>query len=233
MKGTGRLIVAGTPIGNLADLTPRTAEGLRSVKVWLAEDTRVSGRLAAHLGIKPAFRTVNEHTPEPKLVALADELAEGLVAALVTDAGTPGLSDPGARLVDLCRDRGVDVDGLPGISAVTTALMLSGFFAQRFAFLGFLPRKPGPMREELAPFRESPYTLVAFESCHRLEKLLDAAHETLGPRRYALCRELTKLHEQVWRGTLPQAPTVEEVPRRGELTIVFEGLRRKTLEEVR
>lgn len=223
----GRLSVVATPIGNLADLTPRAAEALTEAEVWYVEDTRVSSRLATHLGIKRPMRVLNDHTSQAAVERYADELANGAHGALLSDGGAPGVSDPGTELVEACAARGVPVVPLPGPSAPIAALMASGFYAQRFAFLGFLPRKPGPMRAELAEYSESPYTLVAFESPHRIEKLLEAAHDALGPRRYVLCREMTKAFEQIYRGRLPEIPDVSAVLRKGEFTVVFEGRRKR------
>jgi len=194
---------------------------------WFVEDTRVTGRLQAVLGVKKPMRVVNEHTPDARLFGYLDELvAQDGYGALLTDAGTPGISDPGARLTDLAYDRGIEVDAIPGPSAVADALALCGFYAQRFAFLGFLPRKPGPMRAMLAPFADSPMTLVLFESPHRMEALVAAAFDVLGERRAAVCRELTKVHQQVARFRLPDIPGEAELPRRGEVTVVIEGRRR-------
>jgi 16S rRNA (cytidine1402-2'-O)-methyltransferase len=223
----GRLTLVATPIGNLGDLSPRAAQALAEAEAWFVEDSRVSGRLAAHLGLKKPMRLVTDHASEPALAKYAAELKGGLQAALVSDGGAPGVSDPGARLCDLCHDLDVEVDAVPGPSAVIDALMLSGFYAQRFAFLGFLARKPGPIRAEFAPFAESPLTLVLFESPMRLNALLKVAAETLGDRRYAVARELTKLHQQLWRARLPEIPTETQVPRKGELTLVIEGLRKR------
>ncbi len=226
MAGQGKLILIATPIGNLGDLSPRAAEVLRSVQACLVEDTRVSAKLISHLGLKMPLKVLNEHTAEGKVQAYADELEKGAIWGLMTDGGTPGISDPGAHLVDLCHDQGVEVDSIPGPCAAVDALALSGFYAQRFAFLGFMPRKPGAIREVFEPFSDSPMTLVLFESPYRAEKLLQAAFETLGPRRYAICRELTKLHQQVYRNRLPELPAEGEVPAKGEYTIVIEGKRR-------
>lgn len=225
-SSVGRLVLVATPIGNLGDLSDRARLALSEAEMWLVEDTRVSGKLQSALGIPRPMRTVNEHTPDERLTALVDEIRAGRIAVLLTDAGAPGVSDPGARLVDLCHQAAVPVDSVPGPSAVTNALALSGFYAQRFAFLGFLGRKPGAIRDVLAPFAESPLTLVLFESPHRFGKLLAAAHGVLGPRRYAICREMTKLHQQVFRGQLPEVPNASAVPARGEFTLVIEGLRR-------
>lgn len=221
-----RLISVATPIGNLGDLSPRAVEVLTEADFWIVEDSRVSGRLAAHLGFKKPMSILNDHTSPSAIEKYLDQIEDGKTAALLTDGGAPSISDPGALLVDGAYSRGVEVDAIPGPSAVIDALMLSGFFAQRFAFLGFLGRKSGDIRKELLPFEDSPMTLVLFESPHRIDAFLQVAAEIMPERRYALCRELTKLHQQVWRGTLPNLPKVEEMARRGEFTIVLEGKRR-------
>ncbi|MBX3111973.1 MAG: 16S rRNA (cytidine(1402)-2'-O)-methyltransferase [Fimbriimonadaceae bacterium] len=223
----GRLVLVATPLGNLGDLSPRAADALSTATQWAVEDTRVSASLQRHLGLKRPMTVLNDHTPHARLTQLVDAVEAGETVAVLSDAGTPAVSDPGAELVDACHVRGLVVDATPGPSAVTTALSLSGFYAQRFAFLGFLPRKPGPMREVLFPFAESTLTLVFFESPFRVEALLRACADTLGDRRYAVCRELTKIHQQVWRGRLPQTPTEKEVTKKGEFTVVVEGNRRR------
>jgi len=181
-----------------------------------------------HLGIKKPMRVLNDHTSEHQTEKYLEEIAAGADAALITDGGSPVISDPGAILCDKCQSAGVKIGAIPGPSAVTTALMLSGFFGQRFCFLGFLGKKPGAIRSELRPFKESPLTLVLFESPFRIEALLKAAGEELGERRYVICREMTKIHEQVFRGAFPYVPTDKELPRKGEVTVVIEG-RRRTL----
>jgi 16S rRNA (cytidine1402-2'-O)-methyltransferase len=222
----GRLTLVATPIGNLGDLSPRVIETLTAADAWLVEDSRISGKLAMHLGLRKPMWVLNDHTTEDKVARYAQEIAAGQHFALLTDGGAPAVSDPGAHLADLCHDGGVIVDAIPGPSAPTLAITLSGFYAQRYAFLGFLPRKPGPMKKEFEPFRDSAYTLVAFESQFRIADLLTAAAEVLGDRRYAVCREMTKAFQQVFRARLPHIPTEAEVPRKGEFTIVFEGKRR-------
>lgn len=222
------LVLVCTPIGNLADLSPRASESLVGADLWVVEDTRVSGKLQSFLGVRRPMRVLNDHTSDASIDRLVDECKPLRSIALLTDGGAPVVSDPGARLVDRAYDEGWAVDSIPGPSAVTNALMLSGFFGQRYAFLGFPPRKPGPIRELLAPFAESPITLVLFESQFRVGHLLEAAHAALGGRRYAICREMTKLHQQVFRGHLPTIPEESEVPRKGEFTVVFEGLRRSS-----
>ena len=221
----GRLTLVATPIGNMGDLSPRAAEALAEADIWIVEDTRVSGKLLSHLGVKKPMRVLNDHTAEHKVSALADEIANGATVCLLTDAGTPVVSDPGQSLVEACLELEVEIDAIPGPSAVTTALALSGFYAQRFVFLGYPPRKPGPLKELLCPYADSTLTLVMFESPHRFGKLLDACFEVLGERRYAICRELTKAHQQVWRATLPGTPNETEVPHKGEVTLVIEGKR--------
>jgi 16S rRNA (cytidine1402-2'-O)-methyltransferase len=223
----GRLTLVATPIGNLGDLSDRARQALTDAEFWIVEDSRVSGKLAAHLELKKPMRVLNDHTAPGQLERYAQELLKGARAAFVTDGGAPAVSDPGAQLTDRCHELEILVEGIPGPSAPILALMLSGFFAQRFAFLGFLGRKAGAIRGELSPFADSPLTLVLFESPHRIDALLGAAFEALGPRRYAVCRELTKVFEQVHRDVLPQLPTEQAMPRKGEITVVIEGRRRE------
>jgi 16S rRNA (cytidine1402-2'-O)-methyltransferase len=223
----GLVILVATPIGNLSDLSPRAVDALKSADVWLVEDTRISGKLQSHLGIKKPMRVLNDHTRPDQIMTYVAELQTGKTACVLTDGGSPVVSDPGAILCDLCHDSDVRVEGVPGPSAPILALTLSGFFGQRFAFLGFLPRKAGEIRSELAPFALSPLTIVLFESQFRIDTLLKGAYEVLSERRYAICRELTKAHEQVYRARLPHIPSDKEVPRKGEFTVVIEGLRRQ------
>lgn len=231
MPEAGRLVLVATPLGNLGDLSPRARQALEEADGWIVEDTRVSGKLQAVLEVRKPMQTLNDHTRPAQLAAIVVQLSEGAKLALLTDAGTPGISDPGAELVDLCYQEDVAVDSIPGPSAVPLALSLSGFFAQRFAFLGFLPRKPGEARSVLAPFQDSTLALVVFESPFRFRKTLEVMAGALGERRYAVTRELTKQHQQVFRGVFPHLPTAQEVTDKGEFTIVVEGLRRRQLRE--
>ncbi len=224
----GSLTLVSSPIGNLADLAPRAIEALTVADFWIVEDTRVSGKLQVHLGLKRPMKVLNDHTADHQISRYLGEIRDGATVALLTDGGAPAISDPGAKLTDLCHSENLEVQAIPGPSAVTTALMLSGFFAQRFCFLGFLGKKQGDVKSELRPFCDSPYTLVLFESPFRTEALLRAASDELGERRYAVCREMTKIHEQVFRATLPVVPTEKELPRKGEVTVVIEGRRRGT-----
>ena len=220
-------MLVATPIGNLSDLSPRAIEALSSADVWFVEDTRVSGKLQQHLDLRKPMRVLNDHTSQAQIEKYLEEVRGGVRAAVLTDGGSPVVSDPGAILCDLCHEAGIPVEGVPGPSAPILALTLSGFFGQRFAFLGFLPRKPGEIRSELAPFADSPLTLVLFESQFRIAPLLENAASVLGERRYAISREMTKSHEQVFRARLPYVPTEQEVPRKGEFTIVIEGKRKR------
>jgi 16S rRNA (cytidine1402-2'-O)-methyltransferase len=222
-----KLTLVATPIGNLGDLSPRAVEALRLAEFWIVEDSRVSGKLASHLQIKKSMRVLNDHSTDVYIQKLLTDIQKGDQCCLITDGGAPVVSDPGAILCDRCHDAGIEVDSVPGPSAVINALSLSGFFGQRFAFLGFLGRKPGPMKEELLPFADSPLTLILFESPHRIEALLKAAYDTLGTRRYVICREMTKSYQQVYRDVTPNVPDETSVPRKGEVTIVIEGRRKK------
>ncbi|OGR29775.1 MAG: 16S rRNA (cytidine(1402)-2'-O)-methyltransferase [Desulfobacca sp. RBG_16_60_12] len=223
----GKLTLIATPIGNLGDLSERAKRALSAADVWIVEDTRQSGKLQAHLGLKRPMLVLNDHTSEVKVHSYAREAEAGKEMAVLTDAGCPGISDPGAHLADLCYELGIPVEAVPGPSAVTTALMLSGYYAQRFVFLGYLPRKSGAAKKELEPFFDSPHTLVLFESAFRAKNILRLAGETLGERRYSICREMTKVHEQVFRSQLPNVPTSDEAPEKGEWTIVIEGRRKR------
>ena len=231
MPEAGRLVLVATPLGNLGDLSPRAREALESSDAWVVEDTRVSGKLQVILGVRKPMSTLNDHTSPAHVQTLVASLLDGRNLALLTDAGTPGISDPGAELVDLCYQSEIPVDSIPGPSAVPLALSLSGFYAQRFAFLGFLPRKPGEAKSVLAPFVDSTLALVIFESPFRFRKTLELLAAVLPGRRYAVTRELTKQHQQVFRETFPGLPSLKDVPDKGEFTLVVEGMRRRVNRE--
>ena len=217
----GTLYVVGTPIGNLEDITRRAARVLGEVSMVAAEDTRVSRRLLNHLGIRVPCVSCNEHNWRQRLPDLVKALATGDVA-LVTDAGMPGVSDPGAAVVSAVVAEGFDARVIPGPSAVTTALAVSGMQADSFAFLGFLPRRGRERRERLAAVAATPDTLVFYESPHRLQATLADLLGLLGDRPLAVCRELTKLHEEVWRGRISEAIERFAEPR-GEFVLVVAG----------
>ncbi len=216
---SGRLFVVATPIGNLEDVTLRALRVLRECELVLAEDTRRSRTLLSHHGIGTPLRAFHAHTSPAVVQELARRLEEGARLALVTDAGTPLVSDPGAELVAAARERGVAVEAVPGASAPLAALCSAGFVASRFRFVGFLPRSRRRRREALAEVARDPDAVVLFEAPSRLGATLRELGEVLGAREIAVCRELTKLHEEVVRGT--GAELAERfVTARGEITLV-------------
>ena len=223
----GRLVLVATPIGNLGDLTPRAAEVLRAADVIAAEDTRRTRALLTHAGIAGGrrLRAVHGHNERQRTQALVAAVARGETVAVVTDAGMPGISDPGARLVRACLDEGLAVEVVPGPSAVLSALVVSGLPTERFVFEGFLPRKGPERRARLVEIAREPRTTVLFEAPTRVEATLqDLAESCGGDRRVAIARELTKLHEEVWRGALRDAiARVGAQPPRGEHVIVLAG----------
>jgi 16S rRNA (cytidine1402-2'-O)-methyltransferase len=222
----GRLYLVGTPIGNLGDLSDRARDTLRDVDIVAAEDTRRTGRLLAHAGIKRRLVSLFEGNERERTERLLDDLREGRSVALVTDAGMPSISDPGYRLVRACVDEGIDLRVVPGPSAVTAALVVSGLPTDRFVFEGFLPRRAGERRERLRAIASEERTVVLFEAPHRLATLLRDALVELGDRRIAVARELTKLHEEVLRGRVAEvlAQLGGSEPR-GEVVVVIEGQR--------
>ncbi|MBH1935379.1 16S rRNA (cytidine(1402)-2'-O)-methyltransferase [Streptomyces sp. AV19] len=223
---TGTLVLAGTPIGDVADAPPRLAAELAAAEVIAAEDTRRLRRLTQALGVHTTGRVVsyfegNESARTPELV---EALAGGARVLLVTDAGMPSVSDPGYRLVAAAVERGVKVTAVPGPSAVLTALAVSGLPVDRFCFEGFLPRKAGERLGRLREVADERRTLVYFESPHRLEDSLAAMAEAFGAeRRAAVCRELTKTYEEVRRGPLAELAEWAAGDVRGEITIVVQG----------
>ena len=224
----GRLLIVGTPIGNLGDLTPRAADALRTATLVVAEDTRLAQRLLGHLGVRRPTSAFNDHNAEERLPALLARLAAGETLALTTDAGMPGVSDPGARLVAAARTAGASVEVLPGPSAVTAALAVSGVEAVGFVFGGFLPARPAAVRwaaleRLLAAGGATRLPLILFEAPHRVAALLAALEAAVPEARVAVCRELTKLHEQVVVGTVAEVAAALGAPR-GEFTLVISDL---------
>jgi 16S rRNA (cytidine1402-2'-O)-methyltransferase len=223
----GRLVLVATPIGNLGDLAPRAVEALRDADVIAAEDTRRTRALLTYAGVSARGRlvAVHEHNERQRAVELVDEIRRGGTVALVTDAGMPGVSDPGARVARVCADAGVRVEVVPGPSAVLAALVVSGLPTDRFAFEGFLPRKGAERRERLAEVAGDTRTVVLFEAPPRVAATLDDLVEVCGgDRPVAVARELTKVHEETFRGTLADAVDhVANQPPRGEHVIVLGG----------
>lgn len=220
-----KLILCGTPIGNLEDMSPRAIRTLEEADVIACEDTRRTRKLLTHFGIRARSLVVyNEGNERRKATELLATIQAGRTVVLVSDAGMPGLSDPGYRLVRACADQGVTVEAVPGPSAVITAVAISGLAPGRFVFEGFLPKKAGDRRRRISEFSQERRTIVVFESPHRIEESLMDLVEGLGPRPAALARELTKMHEEVRRGTLEELlASVGEDPPRGEMVIVIEG----------
>jgi len=221
----GTLYVVATPLGNLGDLSPRAAELLRTVPVVAAEDTRRTRGLLSHLGASPQLLSYHAHSDDRRLDMLLRILADGRDVALVSDAGTPAVSDPGAELVAAAREAGAAVVPIPGPSAVATALSAAGLGGDRYLFLGFIPRKGAERARLLARAAAEEWSVVFFEAPPRLADLLGDLARAAGPARRALvARELTKLHEELRTGTLEElADYYSEHPPRGELTVVLEG----------
>jgi 16S rRNA (cytidine1402-2'-O)-methyltransferase len=221
----GTLYLVSTPIGNLGDLSRRATEVLGRVSRILAEDTRRTRPLLTHLGLSTPMVSFHAHNETSRREAILDWLADGDDIAMVSDAGTPLVSDPGERLVDAVLSAGYPVVPIPGPSAILAALVASGLPSDRFTFLGFLPRKGTERREWLDRIASAPETTILFESPERLLRLLaDLGDTSLPGRRGAVCRELTKLHEEFVRGTLEELKAhFTETPPRGEITLVLEA----------
>lgn len=226
LRGSGVLVVAGTPIGDPSDASPRLRDALATADVVAAEDTRRTRRLAADLGIAISGRVVSYYdaVETARLPELLEALREGRSVLLVTDAGMPSVSDPGYRLVAAAAAEGLPVTAVPGPSAVLTALALSAMPVDRFAFEGFLPRKAGERARALAALAHDTRTLVFFEAPHRLAEMLAALAEAFGPDRpAAVCRELTKTYEEVRRAPLGELASWAAEGVRGEITVVVHG----------
>ncbi|MBF0181208.1 MAG: 16S rRNA (cytidine(1402)-2'-O)-methyltransferase [Magnetococcales bacterium] len=224
MKGTGRLYIVPTPIGNLEDMTLRGVRVLREVERILAEDTRRTRILCDHYGVTTPVSRFDDNTAAKLLSGVLADLAAGRRIALVSDAGTPGISDPGPLLARAARDLGVAVEALPGATSVTTALSGSGFPGERFVFEGFLPRKGGERQRRLRGMTAEARTVIFFESPQRLAATLDdLAALGAGSRAIVVARELTKLHETLHRGTVAElAAFFHQQAARGEIVVVME-----------
>lgn len=225
----GTLYLCATPIGNLGDMTPRVIETLNMVDLIAAEDTRNSIKLLNHFAIKTPMTSYHEYNKVEKADVLVAKLMEGLNIALITDAGTPAISDPGEVLVQKCWQAGITVTSLPGAAACITALTLSGLSTRRFCFEGFLPSDKKERKMILDELKEESRTMILYEAPHHLIKTLEELKEVLGNRKTALCRELTKKFETVMHTTLEEALVYyEEQEPRGEYVLVIEGKDRET-----
>lgn len=228
----GKLILCATPIGNLEDVTLRSLRVLREADVVACEDSRRTRKLLSHHGVQVKQLVVHNDANERRSGRdLVDRMVKGAAVVLVSDAGMPGLSDPGYRLVTAAVEAGIAVEVVPGPSAAISAVAISGLPPARFVFEGFLPRKGGERRRRLQELREEQRTMVFYESPHRATASVADMAEVFGPRPAAIARELTKMYEEVVRGTLPDlAARLAETPARGELVVVVGGALRRDLE---
>ncbi len=220
----GVLYLVATPIGNTADISERALKVLENVDFVAAEDTRNTGKLLSYFGIKQRYITYHEHNKAEAGIKIAERLQAGETIALVTDAGMPAISDPGEDLVKLCAENNIKVTCVPGPNAFTTALVLSGLNTRRFAFEGFLSAQSGERKRHLENLKEDDRTLIFYEAPHKLKNTLDDLAEVFGDRKIALCRELTKLNEDICRTTIYQAVEFYKTKEpRGEYVLVVEG----------
>lgn len=228
----GKLYLCATPIGNLEDMTFRVIRTLKEVDLIAAEDTRNSIKLLNHFEIKTPMTSYHEYNKIEKGRKLVEKLQAGTNIALITDAGTPGISDPGEELVKMCYEVGIEVTSLPGAAACITALTLSGLSTRRFAFEAFLPSDKKEKQAVLKELENETRTIIMYEAPHRLVRTLQELHETLGNRRITVCRELTKKHETAFATTLEDAVIYYEANEpKGECVIVIEGRSREELRQ--
>jgi len=224
MEKSGRLFVVATPIGNLNDITFRAVETLKSADFILCEDTRISGRLLKHYEIKTPLVVFGARDEERKINAVLKRIAEGENCALISDAGTPAISDPGVRLVNACIGAGIEVTGAPGASAVIYALSVSGVPTDSFLFEGFLPQKKG-RQKKLKEIAQEHRTVVIYESVYRIKKLLTELNEYCPNRFIAVARELTKMYEEILRGTSEELLSlIDEKNTKGEFVVILAPL---------
>ena len=218
------LTLVATPIGNLGDISDRVREALSTADLLYAEDTRHTGRLLQHLGLRVPMRSCHDHNERQRTVEIVAALREGRRVALVSDAGTPGIADPGYPVVRGVVEAGLPVTMIPGPSAPVMALVLSGFATDRFVFDGWLPRRSGQLRTRIESFADEPRSVILLESNQRLLKSLPVFAEVLPERRLAVCRELTKLHEEIRRGTAAELLAgYGDTKIKGEIVLVLEG----------
>jgi 16S rRNA (cytidine1402-2'-O)-methyltransferase len=230
--GQGMLYLCATPIGNLSDISERVLETLRSVDIIAAEDTRNSLKLLNHFGIKVPLTSYHEYNKYDKANELIDKMADGKSVALITDAGTPAISDPGEVLADMCHNAGIRVTSLPGPCALVTALSMSGMPSRRFVFEGFLPSDKKERKRILEELKDETRTIILYEAPHHLKTTLAQLYETLGDRRIALCRELTKKFEQTIRMRMAEAAVYyEDKEPKGEYVLIIEGRSQSLVDE--
>lgn len=227
----GKIYLVPTPIGNLGDITLRALEVLKSVDLIAAEDTRQSLKLLNHFNIKKSLISYHKHNEQGKSEELIDRVRNGENIAVISDAGTPGISDPGSIILKKCIENGIDVEVLPGATAFTTAIIYSGLDTSAFIFRGFLPRENKEKKEFVESLKDRRETIIFYESPYRVIDTLTFLKENFGNRNIAVCRELTKLHEEIYRGSLEEAICYfnDNIPK-GEFVLVLQG---KSLEEIR
>lgn len=227
----GKIYLVPTPIGNLGDITLRALEVLKSVDLIAAEDTRQSLKLLNHFNIKKSLISYHKHNEQGKSEELIDRVRNGENIAVISDAGTPGISDPGSIVLKKCIENGIDVKVLPGATAFTTAIIYSGLDTSAFIFRGFLPRENKEKKEFVESLKDRRETIIFYESPYRVIDTLTFLKENFGNRNIAVCRELTKLHEEIYRGSLEEAICYfnDNIPK-GEFVLVLQG---KSLEEIR
>ncbi|WML36495.1 16S rRNA (cytidine(1402)-2'-O)-methyltransferase [Clostridium sp. OS1-26] len=228
----GKLYLVPTPIGNLKDITLRALEVLENVDLVAAEDTRQSLKLLNHFNIKKTLISYHKHNEQGKSIDLIEKIKNGKSVALISDAGTPGISDPGSIIVLKCIEENIDFEVLPGATAITTALVYSGLDTSKFIFRGFLPRENKDKRIIIEELKDRKETLVFYESPHRIRETLEFFRDNLGNRRISICRELTKLHEQILRVSLDEAiGYYSEKDIKGEFVLIVEGKREEEILE--
>lgn len=228
---SGKLFLCATPIGNLGDMTPRVVETLQAVDLIAAEDTRNSIKLLNHFDIHTSMTSYHEYNKVEKAKYLIEQMEAGKDVALITDAGTPAISDPGEVLVQMCQEAGITVTSLPGAAACITALTLSGLGTRRFCFEGFLPADKKEKKDILEELKNESRTIILYEAPHHLTRTLDELYETLGDRKITLCRELTKKFEEVIPTTIYDACVIfKDREPKGEYVLVIEG---KSLTELK
>ena len=227
----GKIYLVPTPIGNLGDITLRALEVLKSVDLIAAEDTRQSLKLLNHFNIKKSLISYHKHNEQGKSEELIERVRNGENIAVISDAGTPGISDPGGIVLKKCIENGIDVEVLPGATAFTTAIIYSGLDTSAFIFRGFLPRENKEKKEFVESLKDRRETIIFYESPYRVIDTLTFLKENFGNRNIAVCRELTKLHEEIYRGSLEEAICYfnDNIPK-GEFVLVLQG---KSLEEIR
>lgn len=227
----GKIYLVPTPIGNLGDITLRALEVLKSVDLIAAEDTRQSLKLLNHFNIKKSLISYHKHNEQGKSEELIDRVRNGENIAVISDAGTPGISDPGSIVLKKCIENGIDVEVLPGATAFTTAIIYSGLDTSAFIFRGFLPRENKEKKEFVESLKDRRETIIFYESPYRVIDTLTFLKENFGNRNIAVCRELTKLHEEIYRGSLEEAICYfNDNIAKGEFVLVLQG---KSLEEIR